>query len=258
MREQYYPEQRFGGFTDADGAITFYMRVCELLPPSGVALDIGCGRGTQGEDPVRTRRGLRILRGRCRSVIGIDIDPAAADNPFLDEFKLISAAGSSWPVESASVDLCLADFVIEHIEDPDAFVAECARVLRPGGSLCIRTVNANSYLGLASRLFPARLHARLLGRIQPERDAQDVFRTHYRCNTRRRLAANLVRHGFDAAVYGHEAEPGYLGFSPLAYRLGVMHARHAPSALRVGLLAFGRLDATSERGLKRAGCGELC
>lgn len=241
MRERYYPEERFGGFTDADGAIAFYMRVRELLSTRGVALDIGCGRGTQGEDPVRTRRDLRILRGRCRRVIGIDVDPAASDNPFVDEFRPISAVGSSWPVESASVDLCLADFVVEHVEDPDAFMAECARVLRPRGTLCIRTVNANSYLGVASRLFPGRLHARLLARIQPERSPRDVFRTLYRCNTQKRLAATLARHGFDAVVYGAEAEPSYLAFSPLAYRLGVLHARHAPSGMRVGLLAFGRL-----------------
>jgi SAM-dependent methyltransferase len=240
LRERFYPEERFGGFTDVDGAITFYMRVCELLPPDGVALDVGCGRGTQGEDPVRTRRDLRILRGRCRQVIGIDVDAAAAVNPFIDEFRVI-APGAPWPVESNSIDLCLADFVVEHVEDPDAFVAECARVLRLGGALCIRTVNVNSYLGLASRLLPGRLHARALLKVQPERRSDDVFPTRYRANTRKTLSATLSRHGFDAAVYGYEAEPGYMAFSALAYRAGVLHARYAPKALRVGLLAFGQL-----------------
>lgn len=241
LRDRFYPEQRFGGFTDVDGAITFYMRVCELLPPDGVALDVGCGRGTQGEDPVRTRRDLRILRGRCRRVIGIDVDSGAAVNPFVDEFRLIPTAAARWPLESASVDLCLADFVLEHIEDPEAFGAECARVLRPGGAVCIRTVNARSYLGLASRLLPHRLHARALRTIQPQRRPQDVFLTHYRCNTHKKLRALLARHGFDATVYGYEAEPAYAGWSVTAYRLGMLHARFAPDGFRVGLLAFGRL-----------------
>ena len=242
LRERFYPEERFGGFTDVDGAVTFYMRVRELLPPDGVALDVGCGRGTQGEDPVRARRDLRILRGRCRQVIGIDLDATAAANPFIDEFRAVTS-GAAWPVESDSIDLCLADFVVEHVENPDAFVAECARVLRPGGALCIRTVNANSYLGLASRLLPGRLHARALRKVQPERSSDDVFLTRYRANTRRTLSATLARHGFDASVYGYEEEPSYMAFSSLAYRAGVLHARYAPKALRVGLLAFGQLIA---------------
>jgi SAM-dependent methyltransferase len=238
LQERHYPESRFGDFTDVDGTIAFYVRVDELLPPDGVALDVGCGRGTQGDDPIRTSRSLRTLRGRCRRVIGLDVDAEAAANPFVDEFRAIE--GDRWPVETGSVDLCVADFVLEHVDDPERFVAESARALRPGGHLCVRTINAWSYLGLASRLVPNRLHPRLLGRVQPARRADDVFPVRYRCNSLRRLRAVLDRHGFDAAVYGYEAEPDYLAFSPLAYRLGVWHERLAPSAIRVGIHAFAR------------------
>lgn len=240
LKARFYPEQRFGGFTDIDGAVAFYLRVRELLPSDGVALDIGCGRGTQSEDPVKLRRELRILRGHCLQVIGIDVDEAAASNESIDQFRLLDAEEAHWPIDPSSVDLALADFVLEHVAEPGMFFAECRRVLRPGGILCIRTVNAISYLGLASRLLPAGAHSPLLARIQPERPGHDVFPTYYRCNTRRRLAAMMVHHGFDAAVYGYEAEPGYLAFSRIAYRFGHFHARFAPNALRVGLLAFGR------------------
>jgi SAM-dependent methyltransferase len=242
LRRRFHPESEYGGFTDLDGAIMFYARVRELLPVDGVALDIGCGRGTQDEDPVGVRRDLRILRGHCRRVIGIDVDPVAAENSFIDEFRPIEQA-RPWPIQRASVDLALADFVLEHIADPDAFFGEAARVIKPSGALCIRTINAHSYLGVASRLVPSRLHAATLRRAQPERSSADVFPTVYRCNTRKRLVRALDGHGFDAAVYTSEDEPAYLTFSPHAYRLGLLHRRLAPRAFLIGLLAFARRRA---------------
>jgi SAM-dependent methyltransferase len=217
----------------------FYARVRELLPADGIALDVGCGRGTQDEDPVAVRRDLRILRGHCEQVIGIDVDPAGAHNRFIDKFRQIGPGGE-WPVADATIDLALADFVLEHVSDPDAFFAEAARVIKPGGCLCIRTINAVSYLGLASRLLPSALHAAALRRAQPDRRSEDVFPTVYRCNTRKRLSRALANHGFEAAVYTSEDEPAYLGFSSIAYRLGLLHRRLAPRPFLVGLLAFGR------------------
>ena len=239
LRSRFHPEDRFGGFTELDGAIRFYARVRELLPPDGVALDVGCGRGTQGDDPVRVRRDLRILRGRCRKVIGIDVDPLGAENAFIDEFRLITI-DRDWPVEEASVDLALADFVVEHVDDTDAFFTQVARALRPGGYLCIRTINVNSYLGVASRLVPSDRHYKVLRRTHVSRQAEDVFPTLYHCNTRRRLRGALERHGFEAVVYTCEDEPAYLTFSPFTYRLGLLHRRLAPRGLLIGLVAWGR------------------
>src|SRR5579859_8201431 len=165
-----HPELDFGGFTDIDGTVLFHARVQELLRPDAIAVDVGCGRGAQADDPVRLRRDLRILRGKCSQVIGLDVDPAAAGNPFIDQFRLIESSGR-WPLETGSADLAVADFVLEHIADPQTFFGEAARVLRPGGVLCIRSINAWSYVALASRLVPNGFHARLLHQVQPERRA---------------------------------------------------------------------------------------
>ncbi len=239
LLRRFHPEIQFGGFTDIDGTVSFYARVQELLRSDSTVLDIGCGRGTQADDPVEIRRNLRIMRGKCSRVLGIDVDPAAADNPFVDEFSLIEPGGR-WPVETGSVDLAVADFVLEHVSDPGFFFAEAARTLRPGAPLCIRTINAWSYLGIASRFVPRSLHAGLLSRVQPDRRAEDVFPTRYRCSTVGRLRRALDCAGFDAVVYSAEAEPSYLAFNPIAYRLGLAHRRLAPSRLQVGLIAWGR------------------
>lgn len=48
-KERFYPEARFGGFTDIDGTIAFFNRVNSLIETSSVVLDVGCGRGAYAE-----------------------------------------------------------------------------------------------------------------------------------------------------------------------------------------------------------------
>jgi len=241
--QTYYPESRFGGFTDVDGTLIFYSHVSALLSPSAVVLDVGCGRGAYAADPVAVRRDLRVFKGRSQRVIGIDVDPAAVVNPFLDEFHQIQSGW--WPLEDETVDVCVSDWVLEHVEDPDQFFAEAYRVLKPGGYLCLRTANARGYVGLFARLIPNRYHASLVGRMPNNKQAQDVFPTRYRCNTRGAIKAMFARYGFDGCVYPHESEP-YYSFNRLSYWLGVQHQRFAPNAFRLALFAFGQKQGVGE------------
>ena len=239
FRRIFYPESRFGGFTDIDGTIIFYTRVNSLITASSVVLNVGCGRGSCVDDPVPVRKNLQVLKGKCARVIGIDVDEKARENPFVDEFRLIKGSSSGWPLEDESVDLCVCDCVLEHVQDPDSFFSECRRVIRTGGYLCIRTPNVHSYFGMFSRLIPDRYHTGALTKMKNKKKEEDVFPTVYRCNTRRKLSRILAKYGFDAVVYGYEAEPSYLSFSKLFYRLGVAHQRHAPSVFKLALFAYG-------------------
>lgn len=236
----FYPESRFGGFTDIDGTIAFFTRVNALLQPSFVLLDVGCGRGAYGEDVVKPRRDLRILRGKVEQVIGIDVDEAARNNPYIDAFRMID--GPRWPVEDSSVDMIVCDNVVEHIEDPASFFGEIRRVLKDDGLVCIRTSNRWSYVCLAASIIPNKYHSAVLSRVQRGRLTEDVFPTVYRCNSSGALRRMLRRHGFNAVVYGYEAEPGYLAFSKITYALGVFHQKYAPKFLKPALFAFGRLS----------------
>ncbi len=94
--------------------------------------------------------------------------PAGADNPVLDEFRLIGEDGR-WPLDDASVDLAVSDFVLEHVTDPEDFVRELARVLRPGGVFIARTISRDSVLAAAARIVPNDRHAGALGHLQPGR-----------------------------------------------------------------------------------------
>ncbi len=238
LLKEYYPESQFGGLTDVDGTATFYLRIGSLVSQESIVLDVGCGRGAHFDRPEDIRLWVRNLKGRCRKVIGIDLDPAARQNPGVDEFRLITS--STWPIEDSSIDVCICDYVVEHVPDPNQFFAELRRVCKPGGFICIRTANVLSYFGLAAKCIANRWHNRVLRIAQPHRKAEDIFPTCYRCNTVFTMRKFFKKFGFEGYVYGHESEPTYLSFSKLAYALGVLHQRFAPKFMRVGIMGFGR------------------
>jgi len=235
----FYPECHFGGFTDVDGTIVFANRVNSLLKPEYAVLDVGCGRGVVLEDPIPLHSQLCVFKGKVAKVIGIDVDQAAAENPVVDEFHLIRE-DEPWPLKDHSIDLCWCDSVLEHIRDPAFFFLQARRVIRPGGYLCIRTPNLFSYFGAVARFIPAKFHASIVTRVQEGRQARDVFPTFYRCNSKWKLRQYLTKHGFDAVVYGYEAEPSYLSFSLIAYACGVLHQKLAPNFMRNTLFAFAQ------------------
>jgi SAM-dependent methyltransferase len=240
LKHRFYPESLHGGYTDIDGTVVFHTRVNSLVGKQDVVVDIGCGRGQHREDPIELRRELKVLKGKCSRVIGIDLDPNARTNPFVDEFRLIPSDSMDFPVADETADLCVTDYVVEHVSDPAKFFSECHRILKPGGSLCIRTTNVRSYVGLAATVTPNRLHARVVGWAQRGRESRDVFPTQYQVNTRHKLARALDEAGFDQCVYTHNPEPSYLSRFTLAYRFGVFYQRHAPRAWGCVLFAFGR------------------
>lgn len=237
-RKIFYPEFQYGEFTDIDGVVTFFCRVNSLIEPSSIVLDVGCGRGSYGEDPVRFKRELRILKGKCKRVIGIDVDDSAKFNPFIDEFYLIK--DNSWPLPDNSVDICICNAVLEHVEEPDTFFAECQRVIKLNGVLCLSTANIYGYAALFSKIIPKRFHKKILNKIQPNRKDIDVFPTYYRCNTLKKLRKMLDKYGFDHCVYGYEAEPSYLSFSKFVYRLGVLHQKIALNIFKLAIFVFAR------------------
>ena len=239
-QKYFYPESKFGGYTDIDGTVAFFLRVNALLGPDSVVLDLGCGRGKAIEDSCDTRRELRTFRNKVKKVIGLDVDPVSAENPLIDEFVLIDS--DRWQLEESSVDLILCDNVLEHVENPERFFNEIKRVLKSGGHLCIRTPNRWGYVAIVSSLIPNRFHGHVVSRAQENRKEEDVFPTYYRCNSIGAIRKTMKKCGFTAVVYGFESEPSYFSFSRITYFFAVLHQRFAPRFLRLAIFAFGKLE----------------
>jgi SAM-dependent methyltransferase len=105
-------------------------RIRELLEPSSgkTYLEVGCGTG---EDAL-------ALAGLGVSVAGVDVSSAMVDEARgrgLSEVQVASA--DALPFEAASFDGCWADRVLQHLERPQAALAEMVRVTRSGGRVVV-------------------------------------------------------------------------------------------------------------------------
>jgi SAM-dependent methyltransferase len=97
----------------------------ELQPVRGSLLDIGCG--------------AQVYRSLVPTAVvyrGIDTSDAKArfgyavpDTYYFD--------GDNWGVQDGAFDTALCTEVLEHIQDPPAFLARTFRCLRPGGRLVL-------------------------------------------------------------------------------------------------------------------------
>ena len=130
--------------------------------------------------------------------------------------------------------------MLEHVSNPDAFMAELDRVLSPTGVFAARTPNKWGYPAIAARLIPNDAHAKVIVYVQSERKAEDVFPTVYRMNTRRGLRNALRKRRFDCYIYGTQGEPSYFQFSHQLFRAMAWLHLLIPSPFRSSLLVFAR------------------
>jgi ubiquinone/menaquinone biosynthesis C-methylase UbiE len=99
-------------------------------------LDLGCGTG-------RFSNGLAVRFNA--SVTGIDPSikmlRQAMDAPASPLVSYAMGLAEALPLSANSMDLIFMSMVFHHFTDHQGVAKECARVLRPGGRLCLRTAS---------------------------------------------------------------------------------------------------------------------
>jgi SAM-dependent methyltransferase len=116
-------------------------------------LDVGCGAGT---DLVRFARGGAI-------VSGVDISASAialARQNFAQQgltADLREADGEALPFADDTFDFVFAHGVVQYTARDQALVAECRRVLKPGGTAVFQVYNRISWLHALSKVMKVPL-----------------------------------------------------------------------------------------------------
>lgn len=117
-----------------------------LLAPVGPLVDVACGTGSV----------TRELAARGRQVLGVDLSPGMA-RLAAARVPVVLGDSRSLPLADGSVAAASTIWLLHLLDDARPVIAECARVLRPGG-VFVTTVdkNASAVDDIAPLLAPYR------------------------------------------------------------------------------------------------------
>lgn len=207
---KYYPKEKY------DGTKKFYDYIRSFIRDSFVVLNLGAGKSAD--------RKIRSLKGEVKLVYGADIDDIVLDNSDLD-IKVILKS-NDLPFENNFFDLVWSDYVLEHVEDPDVFLSEIYRVIKPNGTFIFRTPNKYHYVSIISRLTPHWFHELFANKVRGLPTEHDIHKTFYRLNSSKQIKQLAKDIGFKKTVLQYiETEPSYLLFSYPTFYVGFLYER---------------------------------
>ena len=105
-----------------------------VLPePAGLTIDVGCGEG----------RASRRLMAAGHTVVAVERSPtlARAARSGTPRVNVVRGDAAALPFQDGSAGVVMACMVLQDVDDLDRTSTEIARVLRPGGSLCLAIVH---------------------------------------------------------------------------------------------------------------------
>ncbi|WP_436525767.1 methyltransferase domain-containing protein [Actinoplanes sp. HUAS TT8] len=157
----------------------------ELIPrpagPGRVLLDAGCGGGLLA--PHVIGMGYRHL--------GVDLRASGLTQAAERGVAPVAGDVAALPLAGESVDVVVAGEILEHVTDLSGTVAELCRVLRPGGTVVLDTVNDTALSRLITVTLGERFGVAPVGLHDPALFVPPA-----------RLRAEFARHGVRLAVRG--------------------------------------------------------
>lgn len=176
-------------------------------------LDVACGH----ENPFFADR-LRL----AKHVIGLDRD--------LDEIQGNRAIHEghvgdihAMPLPDESVDVVVSVDTIEHAVEPDLFLKECHRVLRPGGEAVFTTPNLLGYKNAFARFCGKRVFDWVW---KASHGVVLDYGTFYRCNTAGTFRQKAQKAGFRILTISYVPEISwFLSTYPTAFTLAHLYNR---------------------------------
>jgi demethylmenaquinone methyltransferase/2-methoxy-6-polyprenyl-1,4-benzoquinol methylase len=102
------------------------------LAPGSVVVDLACGTGDF----------VDLLAREGHVTVGVDLSHGmlVAGSHRLPRARFVEADAARLPFDDASVDAVTCGFALRNFVDLDAVLRECARVLRPGGTVALLEV----------------------------------------------------------------------------------------------------------------------
>ena len=141
-------------------------------------------------------------------------------------------------VEPNSIDLIVADYVLEHIDNPTEFYQQVNTCLKSGGWFCARTPHKYSYVALSASLVKNSLHSKVLRYVQPDRKEMDVFPTQYKLNQLKDI--NSVFSNWENLSFIFRVEPAYYFGNKFVFVLQSLLHRLMPAFVCGNLFVFVR------------------
>lgn len=131
-----------------------------IMPLAGLkALDIGCGGGLVAEPLARMGATVTAMDADAEAIAAAKLHAAAREVAI--DYRV--GAVEDLAASRKRFDLVLALEIIEHVSDPEAFLATLAKLVAPGGLLIVSTLNRT----LKSRILAITVAEKVLRWVEP-------------------------------------------------------------------------------------------
>jgi len=209
--------------------IGYYFKKCldKYIDQDTRLLDIGCGRQTFGVDYYK----------KAAEWVGVDPDKEAlADNTGPMQQKL-NFAIKDIPESIVQFDLVIAQWVLEHLSDPDIEIKKISQLCKPGGYFIFTTTNLNSPLVWLSNISPTKIKKNIR-KSTLGIDEEDTYPTKYLINRPAKIDRCLKEQGFESVILKTVGVLTYFAFNRHVLRAKVLFDKF------VEKISFGRVFRT--------------